>query len=235
MAYIYIDINILNKNYKDKRLEAYRKIKEFILNYRVQPGQRLEHEFLSNGIGVSNTPIREALNRLSEEGYVYQIKNRGYFVSDLSYNEVEELYEVREALEIFAIQKTMSQGASVNDNHKKQIKRMVDLYDRYVHEENLKNRLPLDKKLHLYLAKLSGNITLYSMLSDIYEKLNYKRKVVELHPQRGFEASKEHYEIYHFLIDSKQEKLIEAMQKHIRKGKEKLLEMLKAREEYLKS
>jgi DNA-binding GntR family transcriptional regulator len=224
----------LHKNYKDKRLEAYRKIKEFILNYRVQPGQRLEHEFLSNGIGVSNTPIREALNRLSEEGYVYQIKNRGYFVSDLSYNEVEELYEVREALEIFAIQKTMSQGARIKNTHKKQIKKMIDLYYKYVHEETFRNRLPLDQELHLFLAKLSDNITLCNMLRNVFEKLNYKRKVVGLHPQRGFEASKEHYEIYHFLIDSKQEKLIEAMQRHIRKGKEKLLEMLKAREAYLR-
>ena len=184
----------MKKNYKDKRLEAYSKIKEFILNYRVQPGQRLEHEFLSNGISVSNTPIREALNRLSEEGYVYQIKNRGYFVSDLSYNEVEALYEVREALEIFAIQKTMRQGARIKGSHKKQIKKMIDLYDTYVNEEILGNRLPLDQELHLFLAKLSGNNTLCNMLNNVFEKLNYKRKVVGLHPQRGLEASKEHYE-----------------------------------------
>jgi DNA-binding GntR family transcriptional regulator len=224
----------LNKNFKDKRLEAYSKIKEFILNYRVQPGQRLEHEFLSNGIGVSNTPIREALNRLSEEGYVYQIKNRGYFVSDLSTNEVDELYEIREALEIFAIQKTMSQGTRINDTHKKQIKKKIDLYYKYVHEELHRNRLSLDQELHLFLAKLSDNITLCNLLGNLFEKLNYKRKVVGLHPQRGFEASKEHYEIYHFLIDSKREELIDAMQKHIRKGKQKLLEMLKAREAFLK-
>ena len=224
----------MKKNYKDKRLEAYSKIKEFILNYRVQPGQRLEHDFLSNGIGVSNTPIREALNRLSEEGYVYQIKNRGYFVSDLSTSEVEELYEVREALEIFAIQKTMRQSARIKDTHKKQIKNMIDLYDSYVNDELLGNRLPLDQELHLFLAKLSDNITLCNLLGNVFEKLNYKRKVVGLHPQRGFEASKEHYEIYHFLIDSKREELIDAMQKHIRKGKQKLLEMLKAREAFLK-
>jgi DNA-binding FadR family transcriptional regulator len=94
--------------------------------------------------------------------------------------------------------------------------------------------LPLDQDLHLFLAKLSDNITLGNMLGNVFEKLNYKRKVVGLHPQRGFDASNEHYEIYQFLIDSKQEKLMEAMQKHIRRGKKKLLEMLKAREDYLK-
>ena len=77
----------------DKKQIAYSRLKEFILDYRVGPGQRLEHEYLSRLIGVSHTPIREALNQLLEEGYVYQIKNRGYFVCELSFEEILELYE----------------------------------------------------------------------------------------------------------------------------------------------
>lgn len=223
----------MKKNYPDKRLEAYNKIKEYILNYHVQPGQRLEHEYLSNGIGVSNTPIREALNRLSEEGYVYQIKNRGYFVSELSYNEVAELYEIREALEVFALRKVMRQGSKIKATDKKKIKMMVELYGKYAHEGDIKNRLPLDQKLHLYLAHLSDNTTLCNMLKNVFERLNYKRKVVGLHPRRGVEASEEHYDIYTFLINLESDNLINAIQNHLNKGKKKLLHMLKTRDDYL--
>jgi len=184
---------------------------------------------------VSNTPIREALNRLSEEGYVYQIKNRGYFVSELSHNEVAEIYEIREALEVFAMRKIIRQGTKIKTSDKKQIKKMIDLYSKYVLEGNMKDRLPLDQKLHLYLACLSGNATLCNMLSNVFDRLNYKRKVVGLHPQRGVDASKEHQDIYHNLINSEPDDLINSIQNHLKKGKEKLLEMLKERDDYLKA
>ena len=73
------------------------------------------------------------------------------------------------------------------------------------------------------------------MLEDVFERMNYKRKVVELNPQRGIGASKEHYEIFDLLMKGNREELIERVRSHIRTGKEKLVEILKNREEFIKA
>jgi len=219
---------------QDKRQEAYNRIKEFILTYQIKPGLRLDHADLKEKIGVSTTPIREALNRLTEEGYVSQIKNRGYFVSDLSPNELGDLYEIREALELFAIRKTLRENRRIDETSRKGIKRIMDLYFKYAHEEPYRYRLHLDREFHVMLAKLSGNLILSKTLNSIIEKMNYKREVVELFPQRGKEASKEHYEIFKLLLEGEESKAVELLQNHIRIAKETLLNILKTREEYMK-
>jgi DNA-binding GntR family transcriptional regulator len=223
----------MEKEIRDKRLEAYNRIREFILTYKIKPGHRLDHEYLRKEIGVSTTPIREALNRLMEEGFIFQIKNRGYFVSDLSIEELENLYEVREALEVFAIRKILREGRKITKALKREIDKTMDLYFKYAHEEPYRNRLPLDQKFHVNLAKLSNNSLLSTMLENIFEKVNYKRRVVELHPQRGKEASKEHYKIFDLFLEGNEKKLIECLQGHIRKGKEGIIGILRAREEYM--
>ena len=86
---------------------------------------------------MGTTPIRDALNRLAEEGYVFQIKDRGSFVGDLSPNELGDLYEIREALELFAAKKTLIENRKIDDTARKDIQKNSDLYFNYAHEESL--------------------------------------------------------------------------------------------------
>ena len=79
--------------------EAYQQIKGFILRSEIYPRQKIIIEDLSKQMGISRTPIREAMSRLVKEGYVNQIWNRGFFVKEITVEEVEELYGAREALE----------------------------------------------------------------------------------------------------------------------------------------
>src|SRR3954469_3053658 len=79
--------------------EAYQQIKGFILRSEIYPRQKIIVEELSKQMGISRTPIREAMSRLIMEGYVHQVLNRGFFVKEITVNEIEELYGAREALE----------------------------------------------------------------------------------------------------------------------------------------
>ena len=78
---------------------AYQKIKEAILKHEIVPGQRLSHEELVLRLKISQTPIREALSGLAQEGYVTRLTNRGYRVSEMTAEEVEELFGLRDALD----------------------------------------------------------------------------------------------------------------------------------------
>src|ERR1051325_4204393 len=86
-------------NGKNLTEEAYQKIKGFILRSEIYPRQKIVIEELARQMGVSRTPIREAMNRLVNEGYVTHVWNRGFSVKEITADEVEELYGAREALE----------------------------------------------------------------------------------------------------------------------------------------
>lgn len=225
--------NMENKK-KDKSRIAYNRIKEIILTFQIKPGQQLGLEYLKEEIKVSTTPIREALHRLVEEGYIFQIRNRGFFVSDLDAKELEDLYETREALELFAIKKIIQENRKINQAVINKIQKNMDLYFKYAHEEPHRNRLFLDREFHVLIAQQSGNLMLCKILDSTFEKLIYKRNVVELFPQRGKEASKEHYEIFRLLLQWNENEVIEYLRNHIQIARKKLLSLLETREEYLK-
>src|SRR6202021_2718893 len=82
---------------------AYKSIKEYILEGQVDENNRLTEEFLSGQLGISKSPIREALNRLEAEGLIRIEARRGAYVRQFSAKEIKDLYELREVLETHAI------------------------------------------------------------------------------------------------------------------------------------
>ena len=87
--------------------QVYSQIKTLILCNEILPGQKLHHQELSERLGVSRTPVREALTRLAQEGYVSFLPNRGFTCKEIRLQEAEELYQLREALEAFAVEKAI--------------------------------------------------------------------------------------------------------------------------------
>ena len=85
-------------NGKNRTEEAYQKIKGFILRSEIYPRQKIVIEDLARQMGVSRTPIREAMNRLVNEGYVTHVWNRGFSVKEITAEEVEELYGDRKSV-----------------------------------------------------------------------------------------------------------------------------------------
>src|SRR3989304_1404994 len=74
-------------------------LKQAILSGRLEPGERINQEQIAKGLGVSRTPVREALHLLAREGLVALLPRRGAFVSAFDERDVFELYDVREVLE----------------------------------------------------------------------------------------------------------------------------------------
>ena len=119
---------------------AYTKIKKAILKHEIVPGQRLSHEELVQDLQISQTPIREALLRLAQEGYVTRLTNRGYRVSEMTADEVEELFGLRHALESYCIQEAIRRitpdGISALEQNVKSYRQAITangpLVDRYI-------------------------------------------------------------------------------------------------------
>lgn len=85
------------------RERAYEFLKDSILSGRFSPGERLTEEHLAKALGISRTPIREALHKLESEGLIKPLATRGFVASQDSREEVEELFEIRAVLEGYAL------------------------------------------------------------------------------------------------------------------------------------
>ena len=83
------------------REKTYLDLKEKVLAGRFKPGSRLTEEHLAEVLGVSRTPIREALHKLELEGLVKPLETRGYFVPKDSIEEMDEIFDIRAILEGF--------------------------------------------------------------------------------------------------------------------------------------
>jgi DNA-binding GntR family transcriptional regulator len=85
------------------RERAYNDLKSDLLSGRFAPGERLTEEHLAKSLGVSRTPVREALHKLESEGLVKPLESRGFYVALDSREELEDLFDIRAALEGYAI------------------------------------------------------------------------------------------------------------------------------------
>ena len=91
------------KNSISVRERAYEFLKSSVLSGHFNPGERLAEEHLAKKLGVSRTPVREALHKLESEGLIKPLETRGFIVSRDSKDEVEELFELRAILEGYAL------------------------------------------------------------------------------------------------------------------------------------
>jgi DNA-binding GntR family transcriptional regulator len=169
---------------------TYQAIKDAILGNRLRPGHKLIHQALAENLGVSRTPVRESLERLYQEGYVTRIANRGYFVAEIDVQEVRDLYQTREALEVYALQLIFKAG--LQSQALSQLEAINARYKKLCMESLSRERLLVDREFHLALAALSGNRYLHKTLGSIFDRLILKRRVEGFHDLRGIEPFKDH-------------------------------------------
>ena len=143
-------------------------LKERIIAWQYPPEHRLTEEGLCREFGVSRSPVREALRVLSTNGFVRRMANRGYAVRQVNMRELEELYEVRLALELFTVEALAVRGAP-----NMALSALRDTWRAVAKGPARKDEelAELDTEFHETLAALVGNETLLQQLRAINERL----------------------------------------------------------------
>jgi DNA-binding GntR family transcriptional regulator len=207
---------------------VYNQIKNLILCNEIMPGQKLHHQQLSERLGVSRTPIREALTRLVQEGYVSFLPNRGFTCKEIRMQEAEELYELREALEAFAVEKAIE---TVTDAALRQLREKMNAYGRDVQNRFTRERLVYDQDVHLQIAHLTGNETLKNTLSHVFERIVLKRRTDGLYdPARGIAAHQEHLRLLEAMERRDAAQAVAILRSHVRAGKKNVMNDLEHRQ-----
>lgn len=206
---------------------AYRHIKILILHYEIRPGQQLLHEVLCERLGMSSTPIREALLRLEAEGYVVQIPNRGFFVAEITAAEARHLFDVREALEVLAIERAIEAADATLFPALRECQRE---YRRLLQSERTRERTVVDQRFHLLIATATGNEILRRMVENVFERIVIKRTVEGFPIGRGIRAFEEHEEIVRAIDKGRVAEAQEAMREHIRNACRSVVEHIEQRQ-----
>ncbi|MCB1109918.1 MAG: GntR family transcriptional regulator [Chlamydiia bacterium] len=150
------------------RQEAYLKLRNWILDGTLAPGVKLRDKELAVQLGVSRTPIREALLRLEDEGLVQTKPNRSTHVSSIDFHNAFHLYSIVWTLERLAL--TQSFGA-IKEQH---IQTMEDANQRFLQHMKARNRLSAleaDHDFHSAYVELSDNQELKKIISELKNKL----------------------------------------------------------------
>jgi DNA-binding GntR family transcriptional regulator len=207
---------------------VYDQIKNLIMCNEIMPGQKLHHQQLSERLGVSRTPIREALTRLVQEGYVSFLPNRGFTCKEIRMQEAEELYDLREALEAFAVEKAIG---SMTDGGLRDLRRKMLAYGKDVQKRFSRERLVYDQDIHLAIAHLTGNDTLCNALEHVFERIVLKRRTDGIYdPTRGLTAHREHLRLLEAMERRDTAGAVAILRKHVRAGKSNVMNDLQQRQ-----
>lgn len=207
---------ILNSD-KNLTQMAYWKIKEMMLNYDIIPGQRLIFIDLANRLGVSRTPVNNALSILANEGFLDFVPNQGYTVHQITREEANAFYEIREIIELGAIGPAIRK---LNSEKLELLKRQKSLYEKAVLEQVSRGRFTLDQEFHAYCVHMAENPYLTDYFREVYQRIFLRHRIEGLRAGRAREVVLEHQEIFDAIKSRDTKKAKDLIKYHIRAGKE---------------
>jgi len=172
-----------------KDLQAYEGLKELLISRRLVPGQRIIYRDLEEILGMSKTPIINALVRLEHENLVVSHHNRGYYVKEWSSRDIQQMFELKEKLHEIVVQYAIESATTAKLAG---LKRALDEYLAYRSDIYDLRKFRLDMAFHIQLAKMVGNDYLTSVLSQQYGIMCYSVDLAVLTPLiRKFEQDHE--------------------------------------------
>ena len=181
------------KKQKNLTLAVYYRIKEMMLNYDIVPGQRLVFVDLAKQLGVSRTPVNNALSILAKEGYLDFVPNQGYSVHRLTLDEAECLYEIREILEIGTIGKAIRE---MTDHQLQVFENRKNDYRTAISDRVQRKLFILDTEFHSAIIEMIGNPILVERYRDLCQKIFLRFRTEDLLIERTGEIAKEHEELF---------------------------------------
>lgn len=185
------------KNKPSARELAYSTIKEMAINYEFRPDENINEIELSRKLGVSRTPVRDALNQLLNEGLFSFRKNQGFFCRSLDADELFDLAEVRLGLECLAIEHACERGSVES---REQLLKFWTEVDAKLDELSSSEIARMDEEFHESIIRMADNAVLLNMIKQINARIRFVRQIEIEGPVRTGADFAEHFKIAEALI-----------------------------------
>ncbi len=211
------------ESYKPLREIVLETLKEAIVNGKLKPGERLMEQQMAEELGVSRTPIREAIRKLELEGFVIMIPRKGAYVSDISLKDIAQVFEVRAAMESLAAGLAAQR---ITDEQIEQLERKLAEVKKAANSSDLDLIIKVDTEFHEIIYNASRNDRLVQILNNLGEQIQRYRRASLAHPGRLKDTLEEHQK----LVDAIAERNVDLAQKlaldHIESAENSILEAL---------
>lgn len=218
---IYLKLSIISKI--SQREKTYKAIKQAIISYEVKPGEPLAEEQIANKLGVSRTPVREALKELRKEGLVKIIHRKGAFVAEISSKDVEEIFLLRETLECAAVKIAIPR---LKEEDLIEMESLFNSISKDIEMKNYKNIFDADIKLHSLIVNTAGNRRLSKFLNILNGQVHRMRVLSATTPGRLNKSLQEHKDILEALKKRDVDLAEQRLKQHIRNIKNTILKIL---------
>lgn len=216
----------MKKGSKSLSMSVFEELEEEILNGKIEPGENLTEIKLSSDLGVSRTPVREALRMLEQKNLVQITPNKGAIVLGINEKDLDDIYTIRMNIEGLGSKWAV---ANITEEQIKELKEIVELQEFYMMKDSLEQINQLDARFHEKMYEYSNSRTLQHMLSDLHHMIQRYRKISFNSKGRTEKAIQEHREILEAVINRDEDEAERLTIKHIINAKENLLNIIKTK------
>ncbi len=198
-------------------------LRQAILTGRMEPGERLMEVHLAQELGVSRTPIREAIRKLELEGLVVMIPRRGAEVARITIKNLKDVLEVRRDLDALSAKLACKR---ITSEEKKELEEACEAFELATQSSNITEIAEADVHFHDIIVRSTGNSRLMQVINNLSEQMYRYRfeylKDMESHKQ----LVEEHREICKAIIDGDFETASKAAELHIENQEDAIIKML---------
>lgn len=217
------------------RLDSYQPLREVVCETLrdavrrgvLQPGERLMEIQLAEELGVSRTPVREAIRKLEMEGYVIMMPRRGTYVADLSIRDVNEVFEIRTSLESLA---SGLASERITEDELEKLQRLLVEIGAHIKNGDMESIVRTDTEFHDLLYQASRNKRLVGIISNLREQLTRFRTASMSYPGRLKATLEEHRNIVEAIAQGDEKAARKAAEHHMEKSEQTLLASIQAKE-----
>ena len=202
-------------------------LRQAILRGELKPGERLMEIQLANKLGVSMTPIREAIRKLELEGLVLMIPRKGAEVADISEKSLRDVLEVREALEELAVQLACDK---ITKEEIEDLKKAAEDFKKILKSRDITEIAEADVRFHDIIFMATDNQKLVQLLNNLREQMYRFRveylKNEEVHPQ----LIAEHEKIIEHIMERDKAKASAIVSEHINNQVEGVIDIIRTKQ-----
>lgn len=209
--------------YKPLREIVFETIRNAIISGTLKPGERLMEVQMAESLGVSRTPVREAIRKLELEGLVIMLPRKGAFVADLSVKDLTEVLEIRAALEGLAAGLA---SIRINEQELEELEMIALNFHKSIDNANIDELIQRDLEFHEAMFKASRNERLIQLNNNLREQVQRFREIYHKKVNKPRETSKEHYEMVEALSKRDSDKAEKLARRHIENAEKSLLKIM---------
>lgn len=208
------DIDI-QKEVTDKfslRGRVFHHIREDILEGKYQQNEELKENTIALEMGVSRTPVREALRQLELEGLVNIIPNKGAYVTGITKKDIHDIYEIRSYLEGLCAKWACE---NIEKEALEELEEIIYLSEFHIKKEHHEQVVELDNKFHELIYESSGSKILCNVLSDFHHYVQRVRMTSLSRTERAKHSNEEHLAILEAIRSGNKEEAEQLAHEHI--------------------